>query len=324
MSAATGLLKPIWRVSAKSAIVVPGRAREGQRRRRVVGHPRARGDAQRDRARRRSSRPRPRRRRRAVFQAAVGPRPCRRRRRCRRGRCRPGRRREGARVSSERRGRAIRVIGVTPIPAMRSGVARALRKPSRAGQRVAEPLAAEPASSARPSAQRRGPRPRAPRGGRCSSCPAGSAAISLGQLQRRARPGRSATSVTRPIASASWASIVRPVRTRSSARPVPTIRGSRCVPPSISGTPQRRSAQPKVAVVVGDAQVAPERELEAAGEAVAGDRGDRRLGRREAGEAERAAGRVGVERLDRLQVGAGAEGLLAGAGEDEHAASSSA
>ena len=27
---------------------------------------------------------------------------------------------------------------------------------------------------------------------------------------------------------------------------MPTTRGSRCVPPSISGTPQRRSAQPKV------------------------------------------------------------------------------
>ena len=33
----------------------------------------------------------------------------------------------------------------------------------------------------------------------------------------------------------------------------------------------------------GDAQVAPERELEAAGEAVAADRGDRRLRRRRAG-----------------------------------------
>ena len=56
--------------------------------------------------------------------------------------------------------------------------------------------------------------------------------------------------VIRPKACASWTSIVRPVSTRSSARPWPTIFGRRCVPPSISGTPQRRSAQPKVAVVV--------------------------------------------------------------------------
>ena len=42
------------------------------------------------------------------------------------------------------------------------------------------------------------------------------------------------------------------------------------------------------------------------------------FGRGEAGEAERAAGRVGVERLERLQVGAGAERLVARAGEDEH------
>src|SRR5947199_67543 len=33
---------------------------------------------------------------------------------------------------------------------------------------------------------------------------------------------------------------------RSSARPIPTVRGSRHVPPSISGTPQRRSKQPTV------------------------------------------------------------------------------
>ena len=38
----------------------------------------------------------------------------------------------------------------------------------------------------------------------------------------------------------------------------------------------------------GDPQVAPQRELEAAGQAPAADRGDRRLGRREAGEAQRA------------------------------------
>ena len=45
-------------------------------------------------------------------------------------------------------------------------------------------------------------------------------------------------------------------------------------------------AEPRVRVA--DAQVAPQRELEAAGEAPAADRGDRRLRARQAGEAERA------------------------------------
>ena len=146
----------------------------------------------------------------------------------------------------------------------------------------------------------------------------GCAAISSASWSARmtCAPGPT-ISVIRPIDFASGAWIVRPVSTRSSARPVPITRGSRCVPPSISGTPQRRSAQPNDGVGGGDAQVAPQRELEAAGEAVAGDGGDRGLGGDEAREAERAAGRVGVERLDRLQVGAGAERLVARAREDE-------
>ena len=68
----------------------------------------------------------------------------------------------------------------------------------------------------------------------------------------------------------------------------------------------------------GDAQVAPERQLDSAGEAPAVDRGDRRLGRGEAGRAHRPVRVVDVE-VHRLQVGAGAEGLAAGAGEDEDA-----
>ena len=57
----------------------------------------------------------------------------------------------------------------------------------------------------------------------------------------------STTIVARPMASASSASTGRPVRIMSSARPMPTMRGSRTVPPSISGTPQRRQNTPKVA-----------------------------------------------------------------------------
>ena len=46
------------------------------------------------------------------------------------------------------------------------------------------------------------------------------------------------------------ASTSRPVRIISSARPMPTIRGSRWVPPSISGTPKRRSVKPRRASAV--------------------------------------------------------------------------
>ena len=71
----------------------------------------------------------------------------------------------------------------------------------------------------------------------------------------------------------------------------------------------------------GDAQVAPQRQLQAAREAEAGDRGDRRLGRRQAREAHRPllAHQPSGHRVGRLQVGAGAEGDTAGAGQHEHA-----
>ena len=52
----------------------------------------------------------------------------------------------------------------------------------------------------------------------------------------------------RPMASASSAFTGRPVRIMSSARPWPTIRGSRTVPPSIRGTPQRRQNTPNTAL----------------------------------------------------------------------------
>ncbi len=93
--------------------------------------------------------------------------------------------------------------------------------------------------------------------------------------------------------------------------------------------------EPEPGVGRRDPQVAPERELEPAGQAPAGDRGDRRLRGRQPAEPERAVGtlvepggdlRLGVvagERGallgDRLQVGAGAERLRPLAGEDEDA-----
>src|SRR6202012_3526496 len=70
-----------------------------------------------------------------------------------------------------------------------------------------------------------------------------------------------------------------------------------------------------------DPDVTPKRELQPTGEAPARDRRDRRRARGAAGEAERAVGVVEPVRegVDRLQVGAGAEGVLARAGEHEHA-----
>ena len=99
------------------------------------------------------------------------------------------------------------------------------------------------------------------------------------------------------------------------------MRGSRCVPPSISGTPKRRSVKPSFASSVAirrshhSASSSPPARHQPEIAAIVGFDGG------PAGEAERALGQVQprAERLDRLQVGAGAEGHAAGAGEDQHA-----
>ena len=56
------------------------------------------------------------------------------------------------------------------------------------------------------------------------------------------------TRLASPIAAASAASTGRPVRIMSIARLVPIRRGSRTVPPSMRGTPQRRQKTPNTAV----------------------------------------------------------------------------
>ena len=170
--------------------------------------------------------------------------------------------------------------------------------------------------------------PRARRGGRRASSPGGTPP---GPRPSPApAPGAcpaATTSVSSPIASASSASTIRPVRIMSSARPMPTIRGRRWVPPSISGTPQRRSGKPSFARLGADPQVAPERQLEAAGQAqpeiaaIVGFDGVSRV--KPSGPSRpRLQPLLGDplvvhRRRDRLQVGAGAEGLVAGAGEDQ-------
>ena len=99
---------------------------------------------------------------------------------------------------------------------------------------------------------------------------------------------------------------------------MPTTRGSRWVPPSISGTPQRRSKRPKVEPGVAirrshqSASSTPPARHQPSIAAIAGFDGVRRVG------PIGPSGWVDVE-VHRLQVGAGAEGLAAGAGEDEDA-----
>ena len=118
--------------------------------------------------------------------------------------------------------------------------------------------------------------------------------------------------------SASTPSTPRPVRMRSMARLWPIRRGRRIVPRSTSGTPKRRQYTPSTASDGGDAQVAPEGELEPAGDGRALDGGDHRLAEAQAGRSHRprsvVVDRPAVAGRQRLEVGAGAEGA-AGAGE---------
>ncbi len=86
------------------------------------------------------------------------------------------------------------------------------------------------------------------------------------------------------------------------------------MPPSISGTPQRRQNTPKHGVLLDDAQVGQQGQLETTGHGVAGDGGDDGLGELHPGRTHRPvspAGRIelvaaaGV--VERLEVGSGAE-----------------
>ena len=88
---------------------------------------------------------------------------------------------------------------------------------------------------------------------------------------------RGTTFSTSPHWYAVAASTKSPVRFSSSARPTPTIRGSRCVPPPPGMSPSLISGCPSCGVVGRDPDVAAHRQLEPAAEAEAVDRGDERL-----------------------------------------------
>ena len=126
-------------------------------------------------------------------------------------------------------------------------VRRSARRPRarcRGGRGRAAPRARAPRASGRPA-----PSSSARRSESIVSWGKAASASAIASARATCSPAAT-TSVTSPMRSASSTSTMRPLRRRSSARPLPTIRGSRCVPPSISGTPKRRSVKPKRALGV--------------------------------------------------------------------------
>ena len=146
------------------------------------------------------------------------------------------------------------------------------------------------------------------------------------RARSRASSPPGAMRFTSPMRSASSAPSLRAVRIRSFARALPMRRGSRCVPPAPGMIASEVSVSPSSRVRRGDAQVAGEQQLRPAAEGDAVDDADRRL-RQRLDVVHQCAGcsctncgtRSARHRLALLQVGAGAEGLLARAG-DQHRA----
>ena len=138
-----------------------------------------------------------------------------------------------------------------------------------------------------------------------------------------ASPGAT-TRLTSPMESASGAPTARPVRIRSMARPWPTMRGSRTVPRSHSGTPKRRQNTPKIASSAAtrrshhSASSMPPATAYPSTAAITGLDRVRRVGPIGPGPSVGDGPLVALGHG--LEVGAGAEGPL-GAGQDGHRAS---
>ena len=204
------------------------------------------------------------RRRAAQHRLAAGPRARRRRARATRSASTPRAARAGSRSSRSTAARARagwreprRPRAAAPSPgvagaprrATRSGWSRSLkrRRPSAISGAVDQPVEAlglDPqALVERPAEAARPPPP----------CRCGSRAAAARRSRARARaPARGSvplgtTSLTSPMRCASCASITRPVMISSIATRKPTIRGSRCVPPSPRPMFQRRQVTPNVA-----------------------------------------------------------------------------
>ena len=188
----------------------------------------------------------------------------------------------------------------------------------RAGQPGTEAVAPERASSARPEPAR-GPRLRAPRGGRCAGLlrESGDLARPVRARVRRA-PGRDdlgEQADRQRLAGVDRAAgqdqVQRPAGADHARQPLRAAVDQRDAPAAL-GAAERGGRGSRSA---GRTRARARGRRRGSGREIAAIVG---FGRGEAGEAERAAGRVGVERLERLQVGAGAEGPLTRAGEDEH------
>ncbi len=143
----------------------------------------------------------------------------------------------------------------------------------------------------------------------------------ISSARSRWRPSGT-TSVTSPIASASAASTMRPrqdqverrgPRPDDARQPLGAAVDQRHAPAALGEAERGRLG--------GDAQVAPERQLQPARQAPAGDGGDRRLRRRNAREAERAARVVEprAEALDAFRSAPAQKATPPGAGEHHDA-----
>ena len=154
-------------------------------------------------------------------------------------------------------------------------------------------------------------------GPRASTCSASAraAAISSASGTTSAHQARLQRAGARPSARRSGSSPWR--------GPRPTMRGRRCVPPAPGMMPRRGLGQAEDGVLGRDAQVAGQGQLAAAAQRVAVDGRDASPRRglsmadmsRELMEASASSRRRCADGVD---VGAGDEGLVAGAGDDEH------
>ena len=112
------------------------------------------------------------------------------------------------------------------------------------------------------------------------------------------KPSVGSTASTRPMRSASCASMMRADSTSSAARPAPTSRGSRCVPPAPGMMPTATSGWPKCARSLATRKRAREGELAPAAPRLAVDGGDDRLRHRlEDGEGPGPRARIALDRL---------------------------
>ena len=143
----------------------------------------------------------------------------------------------------------------------------------------ADHLEAEARLVAQRVVEREAPTARTTSAGRCAGSAAGRRASSWASATASASARPFGTSrFARPIARASSPRTPRPVRIRSSAWLWPIRRGRRIVPPSTERHAPAPAVDAEDRVLRRHAQVAPERELEAAGDGVALDGGDHGLG----------------------------------------------